>query len=150
MRLAEELPPPRQRRRHLPFPFSGREKTLWCVRFHERERCSPGRPRRSVQGGITIFRHAACLGMQGGGGDSGPAGQPKVPAEGSSCQGYKANLLPLSQVLSPAAEHILVLRPSSLPKNNRLLQINITRRSSSYAKFILLISCNHNASLFCQ
>lgn len=150
MRLAEELPPPRQRRRHLPFPFSGREKTLWCVRFHGRERCSPGRPRRSVQGGITIFRHAACLGMRGGGGDSGPAGQPKVPAEGSSCQGYKANLLPLRQVLSPAAEHILVLGllwfldPHLLSKNNnkkavqivhcfiwiRSLQINITRRSS--------------------
>lgn len=40
---------------------------LRCVRFHKRDPRSPGSPCRSVQGGITIFSHAACLETQGGG-----------------------------------------------------------------------------------
>lgn len=40
---------------------------LYCVRFHKRDWCSLGRRCRSVQGGITIFSHAACLEMQRGG-----------------------------------------------------------------------------------
>lgn len=60
---------------------------LHCVRFHKRDPWSPGSPCRSVQGGITIFSHAACLEMQGGGsaylegGKSNPKARVKVTGQ---------------------------------------------------------------------
>lgn len=68
---------------------------LYCVRFHKRDSfsCSPGRWCRSVQGGITIFSHAACLEMQRGGTEYRiRSREAKQPAAECFAQGYRTNL----------------------------------------------------------
>lgn len=86
-----------------PFPRKV-ENAVAC----KRECCSPGRPCRSVQGGITIFRHAPCLGMRREGGDSRPAGiqryLQKTPP--SRLQG-KPRLIEPSIIF--VAKHILIV-----------------------------------------
>lgn len=69
---------------------------LYCIRFHKRDSrsCSPGRWCRSVQGGITIFSHAACCGnAEREGGRTIPARcrEAKQPAAERSSQGQRAN-----------------------------------------------------------
>lgn len=72
---------------------------LHCVRFHKRDPGPPGSPYRSVQGGITIFSHAACLEMQGGGSEYLQGGESNLKARVKvTGQAYLSYLAYLSHV----------------------------------------------------
>lgn len=112
---------------------------LHCVRFHKRHPGPPGSPCRSVQGGITIFRHAACLEIQGRGSEYREGGESYLKAQVKVTGQPQPRLLMITELVLLIMTEEKMQSIYTFVSNNEVLLNFIERNSCIQLFFIYLM-----------